>query len=324
MTNTPTVDRVQPPAQRAPNDALRLELVAAPTHRYPGETVTFYIRATHARGYRLQVTLPEGLNLVGYEVPLVMVGRVPYTSKAEDFLEWSLEDDLTEWLIEITATLAPTAEPLMLASVAQLVSPDDMIEVETWASVHVEPKGAYLKYLPAFYEEDEFLGRFLMLFESFWKPITNQIGAMPYIFDPTMTPSRLLPWLGTWLDVTLDDALAETRQRRLIQKAVRLYRQRGTKMGLTALLELWTGAEISVVEHRSENLRLGKTMRLGQGIALGRKNAPFSFTVRVTVPAIDKEPPTVYQSRLDAMRLLVDQIVRAEKPAHTTYRLEIS
>jgi phage tail-like protein len=303
----------------------RLDCVATPGHHHPGDIVTLYLQAVNAQSYRLRLVLPEGVALQGYRVPTPMIGRVPYTNFQNDILEWDLSDDLAEWQIEVDVALLLTHTALTLAVVTQLLpAATEAVTTEAWSTIQVEPKSHYLRYLPAIYSHDDFMGRFLMLFESFWNPIDNQISGLSNYFDPMLTPSRVLGWLGGWLNVELDEQLPEPRQRRLIQRAARLYRQRGTKAGLEAMLELWTDGKATIIEHRSENLRLGKKMRLGRGVALGRRNAPHSFTVRLCLPPIEGEEPPQHQQRIEQTRPRIEQLLQSEKPAHTTYTLELS
>src|SRR5262249_20365856 len=70
----------------------------------------------------------------------------------------------------------------------------------------------------------EVMARFLMLFESFWAPIEGQIDNLPLYFDPAFTPLKLLPWLASWVDLTLDDHWPEAKRRQLLRAAVSLYR----------------------------------------------------------------------------------------------------
>ena len=131
-------------------------------------------------------------------------------------------------------------------------------------------KGRYMRYLPRIYQEqDELMGRFVMLFESFWAPIESQIDVMPLYFDPALTPLKLLPWLATWVDLALDDHWPEAKRRQLLKAAVGLYRKRGTRRGLQEYLEIYTGAQVQISEHGAHNFLLGPEARLGPGVALG-------------------------------------------------------
>jgi phage tail-like protein len=190
-------------------------------------------------------------------------------------------------------------------------------------------KGRYLRYLPELYAQDELMGRFLMLFESFWAPIETQTDNVRCYLDPGMTPTRFLPWLASWLGLELDGRLPEERRRQLIQSAISLHRRRGTKQALQEYLEIYTEGEAQIIEHRAKNLRLGPGARLGPGVALGLNNRPHTFTVVLHVPPVSSSVDEAggfpnERARLEAeRRRTIEAIIEAEKPAHTGYTLRI-
>jgi phage tail-like protein len=181
--------------------------------------------------------------------------------------------------------------------------------------VAVFAQGGYLEYLPALYHRDELMGRFLMLFESFWSPIAGQIDQLPLYFDPRMTPPDFLPWLASWLDLALDERWPEERRRLLLRSAAALYRKRGTRQGLQRYLEIYTGEKAEIVEHRANNLRLGEQARLGPGVALGVANVPHTFTVVLSLPDDGAEKAECLH--------MIEAIIEAEKPAHTSYTVRV-
>jgi phage tail-like protein len=194
------------------------------------------------------------------------------------------------------------------------------------AELLVLAKGRYLRYLPRiFQEQDELMGRFLMLFESFWAPIEGQIDNIPMYFDPALTPVKLLPWLASWVDLTLDDHWPEAKRRQLLRAAVSLYRKRGTKRGLQEYLEIYTGAQVQISEHGARNFLLGPDARLGPGVALGTLNMPHTFTVTVYLPPVDGVAATAAErERYEAdRRRMIETIIEAEKPAQTSYNLRL-
>jgi len=169
---------------------------------------------------------------------------------------------------------------------------------------------SYLKYLPAFYSEDEFMGRFLMIFENILTPIERMASHIDLYLDPRMMPEELIPWIASWLDLVLDDNWPLEKRRALISSAVELYRWRGTKRGLKEYLELYTGAEAIITEHVA-GIKLGEQSRLGENTVLGEGfNHCFTVTLELTDPGA-----------IDADR--VKAIIEAEKPAHTAYTLHI-
>ena len=202
-------------------------------------------------------------------------------------------------------------------------TPAEPYAAEETAAIAVSAKGRYLKYLPALYQDDELMARFLMLFESFWAPIEGQIDHLAFYFDPRMTPSDFLPWLASWLDLELDERWPEERRRQLIRSAVSLYRKRGTRRGLEEFLEIYTGERPQIVEHRARNFFLGADGLLGPGSALGRDNVAHTFTVTVRLPPAPGEDEEERTRHERERRRIIRAIIEAEKPAHTGYELRV-
>jgi phage tail-like protein len=330
----------QPTALTTRAPALSISHIAERNRCYPGDTITLYTRVDVRRaaaGLTTRVTLPDGAEPGRYAASPSHGERVPDLVYINDerFLVWTIEGDVTAGTrldYEVQIAVCQTEHDLTLdseaiATLAPLrgavrVSGDESAK-ET-ASVIVEAKGHYLKYLPAIYsEQDELMGRFLMLFESFWKPIEQQIDHIPYYFDPDFIPGELLPWLAAWVDLTLNDNWPEEKRRRLIREAVFLFRKRGTKVGLAEYLEIYTGSRPQIIEHRAHNFVLGMSARLGPGVALGRLNTPHTFTIKLQLP------PMANGSEIDTHRLewerrrTIEAIIESEKPAHTTYTLDL-
>jgi phage tail-like protein len=101
----------------------------------------------------------------------------------------------------------------------------------------------YLQYLPAIYREDsqtrQFLERFLLLFESSFSAVENEIGNLGSLFDAAATPAEFLPWLAGWLALGLDEAWQPDHQRAALASAFRLYGKRGTLDGLREALRFF-------------------------------------------------------------------------------------
>lgn len=309
---------------------------------YPGETISFYTRVEAIEpvtGFVLQISLPPHSTLKsqwaspnqGAELPdLVVVGD-------ERYLVWRREAHAgagERYDYGLQVVFAQPHQDLLLKSSAivtwtsarQLEGEDSRSTSEA-AIVQVSAKGHYLKYLPGIYtEQDELMGRFLMLFESFWAPIEMQIDAIHHYFDPKIMPADLLPWLANWVDLVLDERWSEEKRRTLLGSIVELYRRRGTKRGLQEYLEIYTGHKPTIIEHRANNFILGPATRLGPGVALGHWNAPHTFTVVMRlppVPAAKDARAEEHRQKEKERRHKVEMIIEAEKPAHTTYTLEI-
>src|SRR5438876_2866308 len=95
---------------------------------------------------------------------------------------------------------------------------------------HGEPEASsYLKYLPAIYSSDSFVGRFLRIFEDVLGPIQVMVDNQPYYFDPMTAPKDLLNLLAFWVDLDEGADWPLPKRRALVAAAPILYRMRGTK-----------------------------------------------------------------------------------------------
>ncbi|MEE8392265.1 MAG: phage tail protein [Anaerolineae bacterium] len=309
-------------------------------HRYPGEVVTFFTRVSVRRSLSaltLRVSLPKELVLEEYQPPAELEGLTPSIEVGDhvNYLVWSFEGQVpagARYEYQARARIAPTERDMDLESRARATSSGHGILAEETVTVAVWAKGRYLRYLPELYANDELMGRFLMLFESFWSPIETQIGSTHCYFDPEMTPVDFLPWLASWMGMEPDEHLSKERQRLLIRSAVSLHRMRGTRQGLQEYLGIYTGGEAQIIEHRAHNFFLGADARLGPGIALGRNNLPHTFSVILHLPplALSAENTADDSRSLEERarqererRRTIQAIIEAEKPAYTAYTLHI-
>jgi phage tail-like protein len=151
----------------------------------------------------------------------------------------------------------------------------------------------YLDDLPAIFQpqgelpEEQFLGRYLLIFESIWEPLEQRQNHIERYFDPRTCPANFLPWLARWLDFTYDQRLPEGRIRAVLTCAMHLQRWRGAPRGLADLIGLCTGLRPDIVEDAHEPV----------------------FRVRVPHLAPDQ-------------RELIDDLIREYKPAYAGYCLE--
>ncbi len=152
------------------------------------------------------------------------------------------------------------------------------------------PMSFYLYDLPIIYQESDFLARFLLIFESIWEPLEQRQDHIAMYIDPHTAPVAFLSWLGGWLDLSFSEHWPENRRRRLVAEAMELYRWRGTREGMTNMIQICTGLTPQITTVPAE---------------------PFVFRVTITVPA-----------DVEVDRELVEQLIDTHKPAHAGYRLE--
>jgi phage tail-like protein len=301
--------------------------------RYPGETVTFTSRVTtgpELGSFRLRVTLPEGLEYTDCRALNQPPGTMPLFSHADGIthLIWDVAHDAQQEAVFeywVKAVVSATHEDRSFESKAVLTAEGEpALYVEEIVSISVPAKGRYLQYLPAIYQEDDLMGRFLMLFESFLAPIAMQIENNADYYNPRLAPPEFLPWLASWTGMVLDEQLPEKTRRKLLGASASLFRKRGTRQGLQEYLEIFTGGKVQIVEHFSENFRLGAVSYLGPGVAFGYGNIPNTFSVNVRIPANPDWQNADDQRRgRSLVERKVAAIIESEKPVHTGYELHM-
>jgi phage tail-like protein len=113
--------------------------------------------------------------------------------------------------------------------------------------------------------------RFLFLFQHVMTTVTDRIDHIDQITDPLLCEPRLLPWLASWVGFELDESLPVHQQRELVRRAIRLYRSRGTRVGLEEMVGVLTSAPVRVRERaRPQAVVLGRAHLVGGEDVVGR------------------------------------------------------
>ncbi len=188
--------------------------------------------------------------------------------------------------------------------------------------LNVRSRSSYTDFLPIVYQEVDYIHRFIKIFEQAFDPVVNSFGSMWAHLDPLTAPQALLPFLAHWVDWPIDVQLDLTHQRRLIRRAVEIYRCRGTRKGLRFYLHLYTGLPLDEQIDREEDKSICITEPLGQGCVFGLAyvgedaviggGKPYHFDVRLRA-----QPNSPIDEQL--VRRIIDQ----EKPAFCSYSLRI-
>jgi phage tail-like protein len=192
---------------------------------------------------------------------------------------------------------APVFQPLEPAQ-APLPAPVDepplpVLARRTTYPVPRPPLGPsrYVRDLPGMYQESGFLSRMLLIFEAIWEPLEQRQDHFQMYFAARTCPGDFIPWLASWLHLTIDSHWSEPRQRALLAEAMDLYRWRGTKYGLVRMIEVCTGLTPMITEKRDK---------------------PYVFEIAVAIP-----PDSAVR------RELIEDLIATHKPAHVGYVLHI-
>lgn len=300
-----------------------LALAVDAYNRYPGELATFHLRFSVPRkaGATLQFAMPRSLQVESYLLPEGIPPSLPSVAEVGQDLIVIIPLDKhfskgQTYDIEARVRINTFYFNQYLGTEASLIAADGSVLASESVQVTVFGKGSYLKHLPEIYENDHFTSRFLMLFESFWKPISQQIDQVENYFDPDLTPPEFIPWLASWIGLPLDKSLPMERMRALIKQAIMLFQCRGTAQALRTYLEIYTSGRVNILERRARNFVLGKDTSLGLDVALGTENQPNSVRIDLHIPpgelARSGYTETMYQRKMD-------EIVRTMVPAHTVF-----
>ncbi|MBD2343788.1 phage tail protein [Anabaena subtropica] len=198
---------------------------------------------------------------------------------------------------------------------------DEHIEKSDPFGLYIRPWSVYMEFLPILYREVDFIGRFMKIFEQTYQPVVDSFNIMWANLDPLTAPQALLPFLAHWVAWPIDSGWDLNQQRRLIRRAVELYRWRGTRKGLRLYLHLYTGLpldenlpneadkHISITEPFGKSFIIGEA-ELGNAVLAGGKAYHFVVRLRPEVPN------TIHEQ-------LIRRIIEQEKPAFCTYELTI-
>ena len=107
------------------------------------------------------------------------------------------------------------------------------------------PKETYLQYLPGIYQEDaqskELMQRYLSVFQTLMEGIEEKIENSHLLIDPQTSPnSEFLNWLSLWLGLKREKNWSDAQWSELLGKAMYFFKRRGTRAGLSELIELYT------------------------------------------------------------------------------------
>ncbi len=179
---------------------------------------------------------------------------------------------------------------------ARAPSPNGHTEVlEPYVPIEGIPalESRYMQYLPGVYNDSDFLKRFLLIMESILAPLGWGVDSFEQYYNPLLTTPDWLQWISAWFDILIHPSVPIERQRAVVQELGELFQRRGTRRGLTRLLELYFGVKPEIIE---------------------LDNPPSTFTVRLKLGKDDTP----------LNRALAEQLIRVCKPAHTGFTLEVS
>jgi phage tail-like protein len=209
------------------------------------------------------------------------------------------------------------------------------------------PRVTSLELLPSVYRDDpraeDFTERFLSLFDAAVEDLDALIDRFPVLLDGAGVDERVLPWLGSLLDVAFEPSWPAERRRAILQALPELYRLRGTPEGIARAVELVFGARPAIQELARERRwgAVGRDGRLGAVRLFGRARSRFrlgasalSAAPLVSYGDPDLDPLAAGAHRFRVLmppgtasspeaRARLERLVESQKPAHTLAAIRV-
>lgn len=169
----------------------------------------------------------------------------------------------------------------------------------------LEPAFPMLHRLPAVFQDDEFLARFLTGFDEALAPIFLTLDTLDCYVNPRLAPPDFLDWLAHWVGIETEEDWSEAERRELIANAVQMHRRRGTAAGIAEAVRLAIDAEVTVTESGAADWS-----ETPGGELPGTARPQLRLTVRPRAG-----------SPIDRQRL--EAVVAAVKPAHVPHTIDV-
>jgi phage tail-like protein len=210
---------------------------------------------------------------------------VPPTDKADKAKEVKVKE-VKPKAADVSLTIPPTRK------VATNGHRKDVVPYTPIEGVPLD-ESRYLQYLPGVYSDSDFLKRYLLIMESILAPLEWGVDSFEQFYNPDVTTPDWLQWIASWFDVFIHPSVPIERQRAVVSQLALVFRARGTRRCMIALIEAYFGVKPEIIEP---------------------EDLPSSFVVKLPLPK--KEQTTLN-------RALAERLIETLKPGYTSFKLEI-
>jgi phage tail-like protein len=181
------------------------------------------------------------------------------------------------------------------------------------------------EHLPAIFQSAQVrndpLRAILDIAEKIFADLQTGLDGVERFFDPLVCPATkerdFLNWLAGWVALRLDEDWDERKKRNIVKEAANLYRLRGTCKGLKYIIELFFDVVADIEEWRWSGMVVGCCSIIGIDTFIGaRPTGDHYFMVTCLCT------PGKGRSKKELERK-IRHLIDLEKPAHTTYYLNV-
>jgi|GEM_PF-560363 len=208
------------------------------------------------------------------------------------------------------------------AVVDQFPRPGMLIARDTEVQLQVN-RSSLVQYLPQAYQQQaldgaSWLKGFLYIVQSVYDGVSSRLNEIHQLFDPRTTDPDFLPWLASWLAISLNPDWSTLQRRQMLMAAARLFPDRGTAKAIREFVRIYAGANVEIEENSwpFQGFRIGVNSTVGDDtVILPPMNLAHCFVVRLDKPASGTKEDEIIK---------IHQIIQTQKPAHTSYFLAFS
>jgi phage tail-like protein len=202
--------------------------------------------------------------------------------------------------------------------------PGSGILVDRSAEVLLRVSRANLvRYLPTAFQQvaqapDSWLRGFLYIIQQLFDRVQGRVDDAHRLFDPRTADPEFLPWLASWLAISLDSAWDELKTRQMLMAATSLFPYRGTSRSISEFVQIYTDASVKIEENTwpFKGFRIGVHSTVGvDTVILPQMNLAHCFVVR-----LDRSAERVPEDEI----IRIHEIIQSQKPAHCSYFLAFS
>lgn len=174
---------------------------------------------------------------------------------------------------------------------------------------------SFIQYLPEIYQtegQNDFLERYLSLFEAVYQDLDAKIRNAACQLDPRAARPDFLNWMAEWVGITDIHLWPEEKLRILLQGIVRKNLVRGTRQYMEYIVETFTGEKPFFVEY-CEIEQYREEPRVYANLKTYYAHGPYEVNILVREQAV----PALREQR--ALKKVIENM----KPAHIEVHLVI-
>ena len=171
---------------------------------------------------------------------------------------------------------------------------------------------SFINYLPEIYQredQNDFLSRFLSLFEVVYQDLDTKIRDAKRQLDPRSAGPEFLNWMADWIGISHIYLWSEEKLRILLEGLVKKNLTRGTRSYMEYMIEVFTGEKPYFVEY-CEIERYRRDPKVYYNLTQHYAHGPYEVNVLIREQAV----PTLRKQK--ALKKIIEDVKPAQIEVH--------